>query len=205
MAEKGGGRVEIGILGPLEVVDDHGRRLDLGPHRQRAVFTILALHAGAVVSLDRLVDLLWGETPPNAATGSLQAYVSNLRRVLEPERAPRQATRVLVTEAPGYRLGLDPDAIDAVQFERLATEGRERFVAGDYTTAIARFDEALNLWRGDALAEFRFEVFAAADVAASRRAAARERGRPNRSASCSIRTRRSGRVAGSTRRAPPIT
>jgi DNA-binding SARP family transcriptional activator len=156
--------VELRILGPLEVVDGD-RRLDLGPYRQRAVFTILVLHGGVVVSLDRLVDLLWGETPPNAATGSLQAYVSNLRRVLEPERGPRQAATVLVTEAPGYRLGLDPDAIDAVRFERLAKEGREHLVAGDHSTAIARFDAALNLWRGEALAEFRFEAFAAADVA----------------------------------------
>jgi DNA-binding SARP family transcriptional activator len=157
--------VEIGILGPLQVVDDDGRRIDAGPYRQRAVLTILVLHAGSVVSLDRLIDLLWGETPPNAATGSLQAYVSNLRRVLEPTRGPREAATVLVTEAPGYRLGLDADAIDAVRFERLAAEGREHLLAGRHAAAVTQFDAALALWRGEALAEFRFEAFAAADVA----------------------------------------
>ena len=156
--------MEIGILGPLQVVDGD-RRVDPGPYRQRAVLTILVLHAGAVVSLDRLIDLLWGETPPNAATGSLQAYVSNLRRILEPERGPRQAPTIIVTEAPGYRLGIEPGAIDAVRFERLAEEGRDLLLEGVHAAAIERFDTALGLWRGEALAEFRFEAFAAADVA----------------------------------------
>ena len=72
------------ILGPIEVVADDGRRIDLGTPRQRAVLAILLLNANHVVSLDRLIDELWGETPPGAATSSLQAYVSNLRRLLEP-------------------------------------------------------------------------------------------------------------------------
>ena len=84
--------MEIGVLGPLEVVADD-LRLPLGTPRQRAVLAVLLVHLNEVVSLDRLIDLLWGETPPSAATASLQAYVSNLRRVLEPDRAARNRRR----------------------------------------------------------------------------------------------------------------
>src|SRR4051812_35539501 len=112
------------ILGPLEVVDADGRRVELGAPRQRAVLAVLLAHANQVVSIDRLIDELWGHTPPNAATASLQAYVSNLRRALEPTRAPRTPAAVLVTEAPGYVLRLRGDDLDAVRFERHATEGR---------------------------------------------------------------------------------
>src|SRR5207248_4567736 len=80
--------VRYGILGPLEV-SDRGRRVDLGARRQRAVLAVLLVHGNEVVALDRLIEELWGGTAPNAATASLQAYVSNLRRVLEPDRPPR--------------------------------------------------------------------------------------------------------------------
>src|SRR6476646_311086 len=101
------------ILGPLEVIDAERRRVELGAPRQRAVLAVLLAHVNEVVSIDRLIDELWGETPPNAATSSLQAYVSNLRRVLEPRRTPRTPPTVLVTEAPGYVLRATDDQIDA--------------------------------------------------------------------------------------------
>jgi DNA-binding SARP family transcriptional activator len=157
--------MQFGILGPLEARDAGGRRIDVGAPRQRAVLAVLLLHLGEVVSIDRLIDQLWGETPPPAATASLQAYVSNLRRVLEPDRRPRQAAAILVTEAPGYVLRVPADALDAVRFERLAAEGRDALSTGDASRAITLLDAALTLWRGDALAEFAYEPFATADVA----------------------------------------
>ena len=81
--------VQYAILGRLEVTDE-GRRLDIGTRRQRQLLAVLLVEANRVVSLDRLIDELWGDTPPNAATASIQAYVSNLRRVLEPSRGPRE-------------------------------------------------------------------------------------------------------------------
>jgi DNA-binding SARP family transcriptional activator len=80
--------VEFRILGPLEVVAD-GRPLGLGRRKQRAVLAILLVHANRVVALDRLVAELWGEEPPPQAIASLQAYVSHLRRLLEPDRSAR--------------------------------------------------------------------------------------------------------------------
>jgi DNA-binding SARP family transcriptional activator len=84
--------VEFRILGPLEAAVD-GRRLDLGRPKQRAVLGVLLLRANTVVSLEHLVDELWGEEPPAQAIASLQAYVSHLRRLLEPDRRARTRPR----------------------------------------------------------------------------------------------------------------
>jgi DNA-binding SARP family transcriptional activator len=157
--------VDFRILGPLEVLDDEGRRLDLGAPRQRAVLAVLVVFVNQVVSVDRLIDELWGETPPSAATASLQAYVSNLRRVLEPQRRPRAPAQVVVTEAPGYALRLAADQIDAVRFERLATDAHRALSAGDALGALHSLDAAIGLWRGGALAEFAYEPFAASAIA----------------------------------------
>lgn len=155
--------VHLRILGHLEAVAG-GAALELGAPRQRALLAILAIHANEVVSLDRLIDLLWDERPPAAAIGSMQAYVSNLRRILEPERAPRQPASVIVTQAPGYVLRIDPDAVDARQFERLAAEGRAVLARGAADAARQRFDAALALWRGEALADLRHHEFARAEA-----------------------------------------
>ena len=101
--------MDFRILGPLEVIDPDGCRVDLGAPRQRAVLAVLLVLLNQVVSIDRLIDELWGETPPGAATASLQAYVSNLRRVLEPDRIAARPAKVVVTEAPGYALRVAPD------------------------------------------------------------------------------------------------
>lgn len=90
----------IRVLGPIEVELD-GRPVDLGGPRQRAVLAVLLAARREVVPTDRLVDDLWGGEPPPSATASLQAYVSNLRRVLEPGRSPRAPARLLVSASPG--------------------------------------------------------------------------------------------------------
>jgi DNA-binding SARP family transcriptional activator len=93
--------VQFNILGPVEVRRDD-EPLDLGGPKQRAVLAVLVLSAGRVVSVDRIVDELWGDEPPARALGTLQAYVFNLRRVLEPGRAPRTPASVLASRTPGY-------------------------------------------------------------------------------------------------------
>ncbi|MDQ4134534.1 MAG: AAA family ATPase [Actinomycetota bacterium] len=156
--------MEFRVLGSFEVVED-GRRLELGPPKQRAVLAVLVVAANRVVSLDRLIDELWGEEPPPRAIGSLQAYVSNLRRVLEPQRPPREPARVLVTQAPGYVLRVEPHAVDAARFEAAAAEGRRLLEEGRPDLARARLEEALALWRGPALADFVYQGFAQAEAA----------------------------------------
>ncbi len=132
--------VEVRLLGPLEV-DVDGCQVELRRQKQRALLALLALRAGEVVSTDRLVDELWGETPPKAAFGSLQNLVSELRKALTPD--------VLVTRAPGYLLDIERDAVDAHRFERLTREAGE--AGAEQRAALLR--QALALWRGPALAD----------------------------------------------------
>src|SRR4051812_50055411 len=93
--------VEVGILGPVVARLDE-RALDLGTPKQRALIAALALSGGRPVAVDVIVDLLWGDSPPAGVAGTLQAYVSGLRRVLEPDRPRRAPAPGPVTPAPGH-------------------------------------------------------------------------------------------------------
>jgi DNA-binding SARP family transcriptional activator len=154
--------MQFRILGPLEVLDGH-RLVELGRRKQRALLAVLLVHANQVVALDRLIEELWGEQPPAQATASLQAYISNLRRVLEPDRSARVPPRVLVTQPPGYRLVVAPEDLDAARFAALAAEGHQLLTAERPYQAAQALREALALWRGPALAEVADEPFAQAE------------------------------------------
>lgn len=157
--------MDFRILGPFEVCDGD-QHIPIGPPKQRAVLAVLLVHANQVVAVDRLIDLLWGEEPPARAGGALQAYMHNLRRVLEPARPRRSPPVVLVTQAPGYVLRVGPDELDATRFEALAAEGRRLLAESRPETARQRLAEALALWRGPApLPEFAHEPFAQAAAA----------------------------------------
>jgi DNA-binding SARP family transcriptional activator len=152
------------VLGPCRVHQD-GREVDPGPRLQRALLAILVVEAGHVVPADRLVDMLWREEPPAAATASLQAYVSQLRRVLEPGRPPRAPARVLVTQDPGYVLRVQDDQVDALRFQALARQAQDDLGASQPAAAAAHLEEALAVWGGDPLAEFAGEPWAIPAVA----------------------------------------
>ncbi|HET6817284.1 MAG TPA: BTAD domain-containing putative transcriptional regulator [Mycobacteriales bacterium] len=151
--------MRIDVLGPLRVSDD-AHTIEISRPKERALLAALATEAGSVVSIDRLVTHLWGEEPPPAAIGSLHAYVSNLRRLLEPDRPPRAPSTLLVSRAPGYLLAVEPADIDAVRFERMTADAREMFAGGDAAAAAAMLDDALALWRGPAFADFPYDDFA---------------------------------------------
>ena len=108
--------VRYRVLGPLEVTGPDGRPLDVGGAKPPGLLALLLAEAGRVVPVDRIVSALWGDDPPPTVTGTLQAYVSHLRRVLEPERGPRQAARVLLTRAPGYLLQVETTDLDSLRF-----------------------------------------------------------------------------------------
>ncbi|WP_158548591.1 AfsR/SARP family transcriptional regulator [Blastococcus sp. TF02A-26] len=141
------------VLGPLEVTDDAGRPLDLGGAKPRTLLTLLLSEPGRAVGLDRIVTTLWGDEPPPTVTGTLQAYVSHLRRVLEPERGPREAPRVLLTRPPGYAIAVPDDALDSLRFARFLEDGDAAVTAGDPARGGALLDQALELWRGEPLPE----------------------------------------------------
>ncbi|GGM38660.1 BTAD domain-containing putative transcriptional regulator [Dactylosporangium sucinum] len=155
--------LQIGALGPLRA-SLGGAALDLGGPRQRAVLARLVAAGGHVVPADRFVDDLWQGEPPPKAMAALQVYVSNLRRVLEPGRAPRTPARVVVSAAPGYALRLPAAAVDAWHFEDLLRRAAP-LAAGDPAAADALLQEALAVWAGPAYAEFRDEPWAVPEAA----------------------------------------
>ncbi|MFF4339183.1 BTAD domain-containing putative transcriptional regulator [Kitasatospora sp. NPDC001540] len=148
--------VRITVLGTL-TAQVAGAATRLGGPRQRSVLAQLLVARGAAVPADRLVDDLWEGRPPAKAATSLQAYVSNLRRLLEPGRGPRQEARLLVSEAGGYALrGV---RTDAQEFEDL--------LADPHPEGSERLRRALGLWPGPgpAYGEFADRPWAAPEVA----------------------------------------
>lgn len=147
---------EFRILGPFEVRDD-GRSLPVGSGKQGSLLALLLINAGEVVSRDRLVDALWGESPPSSAANSVHIYVSQLRKVL--------GDGCLLTRGHGYVLAVEPGQLDFDRFERLLDEGRTLLAGGDAKGAGETLREALALWRGAPLADFGTEPFAQTEIA----------------------------------------
>jgi DNA-binding SARP family transcriptional activator len=159
----GSGLVHYRVLGPLEVTGPDGRPLDVGGAKPRALLTLLLSEPGRAVGIDRIVATLWGDDPPPTVTGTLQAYVSHLRRVLEPDRGPRRPPAVLLTRPPGYLLQAGPDELDSLRFAHLLEEGDRAVAAGDPERGVSLLDQALDLWRGEPLAELGDQPAAATD------------------------------------------
>ncbi|MEV4515727.1 BTAD domain-containing putative transcriptional regulator [Dactylosporangium sp. NPDC049525] len=141
--------LQIRILGPLEVVGERGP-VDTGTPKQRAVLAMLTMQPGRTVSVQRLIDELWADEPPERAIASLQAYVSRLRRALEPGRTARDRSTVLVSRAPGYQLMVPADAVDAARFAAAVEQAR---TGTDPAEALRVLTDALQLWRADPLPE----------------------------------------------------
>src|SRR4051794_8981194 len=146
--------VELRILGALEV-SANGHEVPVRAAKQRELLGILLLHPGEVVSRDHLVDALWGERPPETATKALQVHVSQLRK----------AQLAIETRSPGYALRVEPDALDAARFERLARDGAAALAAGEAERASALLSEGLALWRGPPLADLAYASFAQPEIA----------------------------------------
>jgi DNA-binding SARP family transcriptional activator len=155
--------VEFRLLGPLEVLRD-GRPVSLGGRKPRALLAILLLHANEVVSADRLIDALWGESPPGAAGNTLQAHVSQLRKALGGKEDAPPNGRIL-TQRPGYVIQVHPEELDLARFEHLIDRGRQALAGRELDVAGRLLREALGLWRGPALAEFAYEPFAESEIA----------------------------------------
>ncbi|WP_436529593.1 AfsR/SARP family transcriptional regulator [Actinoplanes sp. HUAS TT8] len=149
--------IEIRVLGPVEAFDGD-RPIALGGHQQQAVLAMLVAAEGQVVPVDRLVDQLWGDNPPPRPLASLQAYVSRLRRLLEPDRPPRAAARVLVSEGAGYALRLDPRSVDAWRAERILRQIQDMRPQGlsraGAESALRLLREADAVWRGTPYEQF---------------------------------------------------
>jgi len=137
-------------------VSRDGEAVALGGQKRRALLAVLLLEPNAVISRDRLIDALWGDDPPETARNTVQVYISQLRKLL-PEGT-------LETAPPGYRLVVEPAAVDLFEFIRLSAEGRAALAARDAAGAAERLRAALALWRGPPLADLAWEPFAQSEI-----------------------------------------
>jgi DNA-binding SARP family transcriptional activator/WD40 repeat protein len=153
--------MEFRILGSLKVLDE-GRVLTPRGAKQRALLALLLLHANETLSIDRLIDQLWGESPPSTAAKTVQVHISQLRKALA---GGNGSDSVIVTRDHGYELKLDPDQLDSHLFELLVAEGRRELADGRLEPATAALEGALALWDGAPLADLAYEPFAQREIA----------------------------------------
>jgi DNA-binding SARP family transcriptional activator len=137
-----GAVVRVRLLGPVDVVAENAERTVSGL-RRKAVLATLALHAGEIVSTDRLAHIVWGDSAPPTALNTLQSHVSHLRAVLRSKAA-------ILAKPPGYVLDLGDEGTDVLLAERLLRRASQ---LADPVHAAARLREALALWRGEPLAD----------------------------------------------------
>jgi predicted ATPase/DNA-binding SARP family transcriptional activator len=145
--------VDFRLLGPFEVESD-GRDLTPARRKQRLLLAALVLRANDVVAADDLIEALWGASPPATAQKALHGHVSAMRKLLGAE--------AIETRPPGYVLRTDPAAIDARRFELLLEMARSE---RGPTRRAELLRGALALFRGEPLADFRYEQFAREEAA----------------------------------------
>lgn len=151
--------MEFRILGPLEVLEDD-RPLALGRLKERIVLAVLLLHANEFVSRERLIDELWGVSPPPTARKAVNVYISKLRKTLS-----SNGHDPIATSDGGYRLVVDAGRLDAEQVRGLVATAGEHMAAGETEPAARLLREALGLWRGPTLAGFQLESVGRDEVA----------------------------------------
>ena len=138
--------MEYRILGPLEVVEG-GEPVPLGRPKERLVLAVLLLRANEFVSRERLIDELWGESPPPTAGKAVNVFVSQLRKALT-----RDGVDPIATADGGYRIEVEADHLDVAGMRRLLATARERAAAGELEASADSLRDALALWRGPTLA-----------------------------------------------------
>lgn len=146
--------MDLRILGPTEVRHD-GSPVALRGAKPRQLLVLLAMRANHPVPAERLIEELWEDAPPPSAGSALRVHLGRLRQVLELERGPNTASARLPAGQHGYVLRLEPDELDAERFERRILAAREANDEGHPARAIPLLTEALDLWRGPAVADIR--------------------------------------------------
>jgi SARP family transcriptional regulator, regulator of embCAB operon len=150
-------KLDFGVLGPLQLAIN-GTSVPLGPPKQRAVLAVLAINRNRAVSVDSLINAAWDEQPPPEARAGLQAYVSNLRKLLTRDGVEGRA--VLESAPPGYRLNVDEISCDIGRFIIEKTAGVQAAAAAKFEQASSHLSAALGEWRGAALEDLRDFEFA---------------------------------------------
>jgi predicted ATPase/DNA-binding SARP family transcriptional activator len=150
--------VEICLLGSLVVVDDHGNRLEIAGARLRSLLTVLALRCGEVVTDDVLIEAVWHDEVPARSANALQRQISTLRAALG-------SVAPIERQGSGYVLTVDPTAVDIFTFDALAERGFAAQRRGDHAAGRALLEDALQLWRGEPLADTAYADFGQPEIA----------------------------------------
>jgi DNA-binding SARP family transcriptional activator/tetratricopeptide (TPR) repeat protein len=152
--------LQIRVLGPLEIAWA-GRPVDLGGLKARALVARLLIDRGLIVSVDRLIDSLWGDHDGEGAEIALRSTISRLRKRLREAGVPGD---LIATRAPGYVLDVAADTTDVFVFERMIADGRQQLIRRRPGEAARVLEEAQRCWRGAAYTEVRDEPFARAEA-----------------------------------------
>ncbi len=158
-APEGDRGLDIRILGPLEVWRD-GRQVTIPGRKARTLLACLVAAAGNTVSRDRLIEAIWGDSPPASAVNTLHTYVTHLRSALDDGADPS----AICTHPTGYRLDIAEDQVDAWRLERRLDTARRLTDRREFTQAVDTLDDAVADWRGPALEEFVDFEFAQAEA-----------------------------------------
>jgi DNA-binding SARP family transcriptional activator len=144
-----GGAVDVCLLGPVVAAGSDGV-IDVGPPQRCAVLAALAVDAGKQVTVEALIDRVWGEQSPERVRRALHAHVARIRRLLEQAGGDGAGPARLVRRSGGYTLDVDPERVDVHRFRRLCEQAREPARAAAEQAAL--LGAALELWRGEPLA-----------------------------------------------------
>ncbi|MFD0576000.1 AfsR/SARP family transcriptional regulator [Dactylosporangium darangshiense] len=139
------------VFGGLRAARD-GAEVDLGPWRQQVILAMLLVAAGGVVSIESMVDCLWGENPPASAINQIQRHVGQLRRILEPDLPARSNGRYLLPAGTGYRFLIATEDCDLAMFRELVRRARADVASGNTTAGVRAYLTAFELGRSPAFA-----------------------------------------------------
>jgi DNA-binding SARP family transcriptional activator len=146
----GASKVRFSVLGPLEVSHD-GQTCTPSAPKVRQVLALLLLRANQIVSLDSLIEELWGNNPPQSAVTTTQTYIYQLRKTITRYAGPRVAEEMIVTTPPGYLVRISDEQLDYRMFDRMMAQARALYEDGQIQLAAERLRAALEMWTDYAL------------------------------------------------------
>lgn len=153
-----GNLVRIDLLGPLEVshapgVGESRPTIRVTATKLRQVLALLAVNAGSTVSVERMIDELWPDGPPNTVKTIVQTYVHQLRKLFDKSFHSARGTELLLTRPDGYVLAMPSDNVDVFRFQHLMERSRHELRRDRPTPAAEMLRESLDLWRGPLAAD----------------------------------------------------
>ncbi|GAA4041232.1 AfsR/SARP family transcriptional regulator [Streptomyces shaanxiensis] len=140
--------MQISLLGPFEIVTDDNRTFAPNAPKLCQILTVTALQPREAVATGTLIRELWGEDAPAAATRTLQTHVYHARRMLSDMQVTAPGRQLLATQAPGYRIDVKDEEVDASRFERFVQRAQRKLVEGELHRAAEDLKQAMSLWRG---------------------------------------------------------